>query len=332
MRKLIVITLFLGISCSPKKEVIRIQGSALGTTYGIVCYDCNIESSALQFAVDSIVESANNSMSTYRPNSLISRINRGEENVVVDDQFKKVFALAKQIHKETDGYFDPTVGILVNAYGFGAEEPLEVTEELRDSLLQYVGFDKLSIKQNDVLLKANSNTQFDFNAIAKGYTLDLIASYLTQTEGANYLIELGGEIVAKGQNLDSKRAWTVGIDDPQRFEERVLKQKIQFSEKAMASSGNYRKFRVDKQGKKYVHTIDPFTGKAKISNVLATSVIADDCATADAWATSFMVMDLPKSLSILKDRSDLWAYIIYSDEQGEIKEWFSPEFEALLID
>lgn len=331
MRKLIVITLLLGISCSPKKEVIRIQGSALGTTYGIVCYDCNIESSGLQFAVDSIVESANNSMSTYRPNSLISRINKGEENVVVDDQFKKVFDLAQQIHKETDGYFDPTVGILVDAYGFGAQEAVEVTDELRDSLLQYVGFDKLSLKQN-VLLKANTNTQFDFNAIAKGYTLDLIALYLTQTGGANYLIELGGEIVAKGQNFDSLRAWTVGIDDPQRFEERVLKQKIQFSDKAMASSGNYRKFRVDEKGNKYVHTIDPFTGKAKISNVLATSVIADDCATADAWATSFMVMDLPKSLSILKGRSDLWAYIIYSDEQGEIKEWFSPEFAALLID
>jgi thiamine biosynthesis lipoprotein len=270
-------------------------------------------------------------MSTYRPNSLISRINRGEENVVVDDQFKKVFDLAQQIHKDTDGYFDPTVGILVDAYGFGAQEAVEVTDELRDSLLQYVGFDKLSLKQN-VLLKANTNTQFDFNAIAKGYTLDLIALYLTQTGGANYLIELGGEIVAKGQNLDSLRAWTVGIDDPQRFEERVLKQKIQFSDKAMASSGNYRKFRVDEKGNKYVHTIDPFTGKAKISNVLATSVIADDCATADAWATSFMVMDLPKSLSILKGRSDLWAYIIYSDEQGEIKEWFSPEFEALLID
>ena len=331
MRKLIVIALFLGISCSPKNEVIRIQGSALGTTYGIVCYDCNIQASALQFAVDSIVESANNSMSTYRPNSLISRINRGEENVVVDDQFKKVFTLAEQIHKETDGYFDPTVGILVNAYGFGAEEAVEVTDELRDSLLQFVGFDKLSLKQN-MLLKVNSNTQFDFNAIAKGYTLDLIASYLTHTEGANYLIELGGEIVAKGQNLDSLRAWTVGIDDPQRIEERVLKQKIQFSDKAMASSGNYRKFRVDEKGNKYVHTIDPFTGETKMSNVLATSVIADDCATADAWATSFMVMDLPKSLAILKGRSDLWAYIIYSDEQGEIKEWFSPEFEALLID
>lgn len=331
MRTYILIALFLVISCTPKNEVIRIKGSALGTTYGIVCYDCNIQLSRLQYGVDSIVESANNSMSTYRPNSLISQINRGEENMVVDDQFKIVFNLAKQIHKETDGYFDPTVGILVNAYGFGADKPLDVTDDLRDSLLQYVGFDKLALKQN-VLLKANPNTQFDFNAIAKGYTLDLIASYLAQSGGANYLIELGGEIVAKGQNLDSMRAWTVGIDDPQRFEERVLKQKIQFSNKAMASSGNYRKFRVDEKGNKYVHTIDPFTGAAKISNVLATSVIANDCATADAWATSFMVMDLPKSLSILKGRSDLWAYIIYSDEQGEIKEWFSPEFEALLID
>ena len=331
MRTYILIALFLGISCTPKKEVIRIQGSALGTTYGIVCYDCNIQLSRLQYAVDSIVEAANNSMSTYRPNSLISRINRGEENVVIDDQFKKVFTLAQQIHKETDGYFDPTVGILVNAYGFGAEQPLDVTVELRDSLLQYVGFDKLVLKQN-VLQKTNPNTQFDFNAIAKGYTLDLIAFYLAQSGGANYLIELGGEIIAKGQNLEKSKAWTIGIDDPQRLEERVLKQKIELSDKAMASSGNYRKFRVDEKGNKYVHTIDPSTGEAKMSNVLATSVIADDCATADAWATSFMVMDLPKSLAILKGHSDLWAYIIYSDEKEEIKEWFSPEFEALLID
>ncbi|WP_010178598.1 FAD:protein FMN transferase [Aquimarina agarilytica] len=305
-------------------------GKALGTTYSIL-YIAPKKNETLEKGLDSIFEVINNSMSTYIATSDISKINRGDTNVKVDDMFVDVFTLSKKIHKVSKGNFDPTVGVLVNAWGFGPQMGIkQMTPKVVDSLMQYVGFDKVDLKNNKSIQKTNPNVYLDFNAIAKGYCLDRIAVYLDGKSIDNYLIELGGELVAKGSKIDKNTPWTVGIDDPNQTTERTLVTTLKLKDKAMATSGNYRKFRVDSlTGKKYVHTIDPFTGYTKPSDILSASVIANNCATADGYATSFMAMSLEQTKAVLKTQP-LDAYIIYSDISGNLKTYITSGFQALI--
>ncbi|AKA35741.1 FAD:protein FMN transferase [Flagellimonas lutaonensis] len=324
--------LALCVGCTPELGVKNQHvGQALGTTYAITFIaDRQLD---YQKDIDSVFAVVNKSMSTYISTSDISRINNGDTTLVVDDMFKEVFLLSKEVHQKTKGYFDPTVGVLVDAWGFGPGEQQEMDSITVDSLLQFVGWEKVQLKPDNTISKKYSSIRFDFNAIAKGYAIDRLGKMLDQRGIANYLIEVGGEILAKGINVISDKPWSVGIDDPQVENGRRLKKIIALKDKAMASSGNYRKFRIDPNtGKKYVHTIDPKTGYTKNSNVLATSVIADDCATADAFATAFMAMELQESKEVLKEQTDLEAYIIYLDEKGETQEFMTSGFEALVLE
>lgn len=271
-------------------------------------------------------------MSTYIPNSDISRINNGDSTVIVDHMFRDVLELSKKIYGATNGYFDPTVGVLVNSWGFGPGKELEMTNARVDSLLQYVGLDKVEIAPDNRVIKTDPNIYFDFNAIAKGYAVDRIAVFLDSKGIKNYLLEVGGELVAKGENRVKDKQWVVAIDDPQMDWERTSKRTINMKDIAMASSGNYRKFKVDPEtGLKYVHTIDPLTGFTKNSNILAVSVVANDCASADAYATAFMAMDLEYSKEILTADPDLEGYIIYLDDSGNEKEYMTQGFQRMLI-
>ncbi len=204
-------------------------------------------------------------MSTYREASDISRLNRGE-NVKVDTLFRNVFLLSEQVNHESGGYFDPTVGNLVNFYGFGPEKPLkEVDSATLDSLMQYVGIDKVKISSEGVVEKSAPEVYLDFNAIAKGYTVDLVGHYLDCRNVENYLVEIGGELLAKGRNPEKDAEWLVGIDDPEQTEtERTLTAGVKLLDRAMATSGNYRKNRVDSEtGKMYVHTVNPLNRKGR---------------------------------------------------------------------
>ena len=331
-RLTIIALLTLCLGCAPEQWVKnQHMGRALGTTYAITFIaDRQLD---YQKDIDSVFAVVNKSMSTYISTSDISRINNGDTTLVVDDMFKEVFLLSKEVHQKTKGYFDPTVGVLVDAWGFGPGEQKEMDSITVDSLLQFVGWEKVQLKPDNTVSKKYSGIRFDFNAIAKGYAIDRLGKMLDQRGIANYLIEVGGEILAKGINVISDNPWSVGIDDPQVENGRRLKKIIALKDKAMASSGNYRKFRIDPNtGKKYVHTIDPNTGYTKNSNVLATSVIADDCATADAFATAFMAMELQESKEVLKEQTDLEAYIIYLDEKGETQEFMTSGFEALVLE
>jgi thiamine biosynthesis lipoprotein len=304
-------------------------GGALGTSYSITYL--TREELNLQREIDSVFEVINNSMSTYIPDSDISKINRGDSNIVVDKMFQEVFELSKEVYTNTDGFFDPTVGALVNAWGFGPGKQVELDSSKVDSILQFVGFDKVELTNSGTVIKSDPRIFFDFNAIAKGYAIDRLAKIMDQKDIENYLIEVGGEIIAKGENKLKQKSWIVGIDDPQIEEGRRLKITLQLRDKAMASSGNYRKFRVDSiTGKKYVHTIDPKTGYTKNANILAVSVIADNCAKADAYATAFMAMELSESIKLLDAHKELIAYIIYLDEEGEVTEFMTPEFKKLV--
>ncbi|WP_421803422.1 FAD:protein FMN transferase [Flagellimonas sp.] len=323
-----LVVLFL--SCAPKEHIKnQTWGNALGTTYSII-YIAD-EELDYQQEIDSVFQVLNQSMSTYIPTSDISRINEGDSTIVVDGMFKEVFNVSSEVHKASNGYFDPTIGVLANAWGFGPGEQIELDSLRVDSLLGYVGWEKVKLNQDNTITKSHPSIRFDFNAVAKGYAIDRLGAMLDEKGIKNYLVEVGGEVLAKGTNHVSGKQWTVGIDDPQVETGRQLKQIVSLEDVAMASSGNYRKFRVDPEtGEKYVHTINPKTGYTKNSNVLATSVVAKTCAVADAFATTFMAMDLKDSKQVLENHRELEAYIIYLDENGETQEFFTPGFEALI--
>lgn len=305
--------LFTG--CAERSKQVVLQGNALGTTYGIAVFEneLKVKPEQLRLSLDSLLEAVNASMSTYRSNSLISRLNAEDSTVVIDKMFEEVFLLSKRIHQESGGYFDPTVGLLVSAWGFGPEGPRNAVPQL-EKLLPRVGLDKVRISQGRVL-KEVPGIQFDFNAIAKGYTLDRIAVLIRRNGGRNFLIELGGEIVASGMNLTKQALWTIGIDDPQ--DTQSLSRVIPLRDAAMATSGNYRKFRVDAvSGRRYGHTINPLNGRAETTNVLSASVIAPTCAEADAYATAFMAMPLDQSLQFLAERPEFSIHLIYVDKDN----------------
>lgn len=307
------------------------SGEALGTTYNIIYLtDGPLD---LQQQFDSVFRAVNASMSTYIPESDISRINRGDSTVVIDTMFREVMAISGEVHKRTGGYFDPTVGVLVNAWGFGPGTSMVMDTASVDSLLEYVGFEKLTIRPDFTIRKQHPGIFLDFNAVAKGYTIDRLAAVLDRYGVEHYLVEVGGELIGKGMNLLKEKPWVVGIDDPQVEEGRVLKVRVQLKDRALASSGNYRKFRIDPaSGRKYVHTIDPISGFTKNSNVLAASVLANSCAVADAYATAFMAMDLDESIKLLVEQKELEAYIIYLDEEGKTKEFMTTGFKEIVLE
>lgn len=327
----LILTLALLCSCGNGMRQHYNSGEALGTTYNITYF--TPKKTDVQAGIDSVFAAVNTSMSTYIPGSDISRINKGDTTVVVDQMFREVLAVSREVFTETNGYFDPTVGVLVNAWGFGPDPGIAMDSTIVDSLLQYVGFNKIVLTPDNRIHKELPGIRFDFNAIAKGYAIDRLAAMLENRGMENYLVEVGGEVVARGLNLEKEKEWIVGIDDPQAFEERTLKKKIRLHNRALASSGNYRKYRIDSvTGRRYVHTIDPITGFTKNSNVLAASVIANTCATADAYATAFMAMDLDESIKLLVAQKELEAYIIYLNEKGEAEEFMTTGFSQLVVD
>lgn len=333
LRPLILLLLFFfSLSCSEIDKQRNAYGEALGTSYSITYYSEDLI--PVDKALDSIFERVNQSMSTYRDSSDISRINRGDSLVKVDSLFQDVFLISKEVWKESNKYFDPTVGDLVNQYGFGPETGHKEIDSLTiDSLMQYVGFEKLQLEGNK-LVKESPEVYIDFNAIAKGYAIDLIGHYLDSKGVEDYLIELGGELLAKGINRERGSYWTVGIDDPmQEMGKRELTAAIELRNRAMATSGNYRKHRTDPEtGALYVHTINPLTGFAQKSDLLSVTVLAENCALADAYATAFMAMGYDLSKMVLSDHDDLEAFLIYSTLDGEMKEFATPGFQALMKD
>jgi thiamine biosynthesis lipoprotein len=321
----------LGMACGPSGPVQEqlYQGGALGTSYSIKLF--TPDSTNLQPAIDSVFHAVNHSLSTYIPDSDISRINRGEETVVVDAMFREVYNASGEVYSRTNGYFDPTVGILVDAWGFGPGEALEMDSTRVDSLLRYVGFDKIRLDAEGRIIREVPGVRLDFNAIAKGYAVDRLGIMLEGYGVEDYLVEVGGELRTKGANQAKNSPWVVGIDDPQQTEGRTIKKIISFTNRSMASSGNYRKFWIDSiTGEKFVHTIDPHTGFTKNSNILATSVLAETCMEADAYATAFMAMELEDSKKLLRESPGLEGYIIYLGAGGNTMEFMTPGFKDLV--
>ena len=319
----LILILLTFLSCNNNKiKKIHNTGNALGTTYSIIYYDKKDVSSEFE----KIFEKINKSLSTYRKDSDISKINKGEKNIIIDSLFREVFEKSKEINAKTNGYFDPTIGKIVNFYGFGPKrKSREISKKKIDSLMQYVGFEKVKLSKDDKISKTKNEIFIDFNAIAKGYTLDLIARFLDSKNIKTYLIEIGGEIVVKGD-----KNWKIAIDKPvENSKKREFQGTIKLKNTAMATSGNYRKFYIGKTGEKFTHIINPKTGKSSKSDILSISVFAKTCMEADAYATTFIAMGLDKTKVFLKKNKNLKAYIIYN-ENGENKTFISEEINNLI--
>lgn len=330
---MVLISLLLSCNDTVKKEeLVHLMGEAQGTTYSIKYFDA--ENKNHQASIDSILKKVDESMSTYLPKSIISQINQSKKRVKVDSLFKEVFDKSAEIWKQTDSLFDPTVGALVNAWGFGPDGKITLDSLKIDSILQFTGLDKVHINERNYFIKQDPRTQIDFNAIAQGYSVDLVAEFLDTKNIENYLVEIGGEIRAKGKNLSNNFDWLVAINNPQANEYRSFIATLKLKNMALATSGNYRKFYIDSiTGEKYVHTIDPKTGYPKKSNVLSASVLAADCATADGYATALMAMDLDKSRVLLDSLAQtIDAFIIYLDEKQRVRKYITPGFSNYIIE
>ena len=319
LRITIFLFVFLGLlGCEIAPTLETHQGYALGTSYSIQYQSIAIEYDQIQQGVDSLFYVLNSSLSTYLPDSDISKINRGDSLLIVDQHFRKVFEKANTVWYRTQGYFDPTVGSWVNAYGFGPSKPLQnISKRQRDSLMRITGWPRVRLTSKGQVKKDRPLIYLDFNAIAKGYAVDLISDYLSQNGSRNHLVEIGGEIVAHGINPKTQEGWKVGIDNPLQTTERSLQSVVHLQDQALATSGNYRKFRIDEQtGEKYVHSIDPRNGLPVRSKVLSASVRAPDCMTADAYATALMVMPFGQAKQLIDDNPELAAYWIIADAGG----------------
>ncbi|WP_046757267.1 FAD:protein FMN transferase [Kordia jejudonensis] len=327
---------FLVVSCGkPQKDSIMRanSGYALGTTYNIQ-YEVFNEKDDYQDKIENVFHEVNLSISAYLPTSDISRINRGEKDVVIDEYFKTVYNFSREVFEKTDGFFDPSVGALVNAWGFGPEKPINnLTKEQVDSIMKFTGFDKVSLTSEGKIVKEHPSITFDFNALGKGYAIDLIGKMFDENGVKNYIIEVGGEILTRGKNTKKVKKWTVAIDSPiQDEDERKYIELIALENRAMATSGNYRKFRIDPEtGDYYVHILNAKTGYPMKNNVLSVSVIAENCMKADAYATAFMVMPYEKTKDLLSKLTDVDAYIVSRDQYGNIQKYTTKGFQDLII-
>ena len=335
MKYLVFILTMLMVACQPSvnEKVYLIEGEAQGSTYHIKYIAERDEN--LKPAIDSILEVIDRSMSTYRPDSAISKINQGDTTAVVDEHFRKVFEASQQIWQESEGLFDPTVGVLVNAWGFGKQKISEAdlpTDKKIDSLRKYVGFDKVALTEKNLIKKRYTEILFDFNAIAQGYTSDVVANYLSARGIKNYIVEIAGEMYLKGKNTVEDKSWTIGVENPLKpLDDRDLVATIQFTNQGLATSGNYRKVWTDSNGRKYVHSINPLTGRATQSDVLSATVVAPSTMLADGYATMFMVMGLAKSKAFLEKHPDLAVLLVYSDDKHQEATYKTKSFEKLII-
>lgn len=290
-----------------------------GTTYNVI-YQCD---SDLSRSIKAELMKVDHSLSPFNKESVISAVNNNQD-VLLDEMFLEVFQKSMDISRETNGAFDITVAPLVNAWGFGFKNGTPPNRQQVDSLLQIIGYQKLSLEKGKVV-KQDPRMMLDCSAVAKGYGTDVVARLLRNRGVQNFMVEIGGEIVTSGVNAQ-RVPWKIGVnkpDDDSLSVNRELQTILNVTDKAMATSGNYRRFYY-KGGKKFAHTIDPKTGYPVQHSILSATVLANDCATADAYATAFMVMGMEGVQQVLERHPELMAYLIYDDGKGQNAIWYSP--------
>ncbi|MDA7794120.1 FAD:protein FMN transferase [Flavobacteriales bacterium] len=326
------ILIILLVSCSSNQNANRMVsnfGYAQGTSYSIkYMVDDEID---YHNQIDSLFLVIDASLSTYLSSSLISRLNKGNNGLLLDTHFVNVFNTSQQVSSRTKGLFDCTIAPLVNAWGFGVEAATDEIDSINiQKIVNQIGYENLSL-QGDSLLSNPKGMTIDFNALAQGYTVDVIASFLEQRNITDFMIEVGGEIRVSGLNSRGKN-WIIGIDKPTKEIDQSdrFQLKLNLTNKSLATSGNYRKF-YEKNNKIYSHTINPKTGFPVQHSLLSASVVADDCISADAYATAFMVMGVKETKAFLKSDTTLQAFLIYTNQDKQWETWSTEGFERMIL-
>lgn len=321
---LVIFCLFLLMSCGNdhSSSYRKIAGFTQGTTYHITYQDkANKDITA---SIDSILKEFDFIFSTYNPNSIVSKINKNDTTIRLNDQFMDVYNKSLEVYHETKGAFDLTVGPLVNAWGFGTGEKVKMDSARVDSLLQYVGMNKIKV-EGQKMIKELPGIRIDLNSIAQGYSVDVIYHYIEKSGIENFMVEIGGEVRTKGKNPQGE-IWKIGVDKPvegNNVAGEDLQTIILIDNKAITTSGNYRKY-FEEDGVKYTHIIDPKTGYPYKNSLLSVTLIADDALTADGYDTGLMVMGLEGAREFLKRHPEIQAYMIYSDENGKFQVEYTP--------
>lgn len=321
---LLIFALLTLLSACKTDTYQKYLGFTQGTTYTIIFG--SDEELQLKDNIETLLMEFDSSLSIYNPKSIISKVNRNEE-VQLDSLFINVINTSLKVSKETHGAFDITAGPVINAWGFGFTEKENITQHLIDSLRAFCGYDKIRLT-NDEIEKDDPRVSLNVNAIAQGYSVDIVAAFLESNGIHNYMVDIGGEIKTKGVNPNGK-TWSIGIDKPidnNQIKGEELQVILKIKNASIATSGNYRKF-YEVDGIKYSHTIDPLTGYPVSHSLLSASVITDECILADAYATAFMVMGFEKSKEFLKNHPELKAYMVYADEDGTMNVYYSEQLK-----
>ena len=326
-RILILMGFVVLVSCVKQPKKVVLQGLAQGSYYAITYFDD--EGRDFQREIDSIFHAIDLSVNLWVDSSVISKVNRNED-VALDKIFIDNFNLAQEASRLSDGYFDPTISPIVAAWGFSYKSGDSITPQLIDSLRAIVDYRKVRL-DNGKVVKENPNITLDFNAIAQGYTSDLIAAFLDGKGIKNYLVDTGGEIMARGGKPDGK-PWIVGIEKPADNwdSERIVQTRVALRDKGLVTSGSTRKY-IERDGKRYSHSIDPKTGYPVEHNVLSVTVLAENSAWADALASICMVMGLEKSLPLIENMDGVEAYYIFQNENGALETFATEGFGECIV-
>ena len=322
---LLTALLLLSGACARQGDYVRIEGFAQGSTYHVICHPVKgMNAASLQARFDARLQEIDQSLSGYNKGSLLSRLNAGED-LPLDGLFIECFERSKEIWAESGGAFDPSAAPLFDLWGFGFSNKGQVSDAAIDSILAFVGMDLLTLEERadgTHLIKADPRCQLNFNAIAQGYSCDVVARILDSLGCGDYLVDIGREIRCKGRNAAGEK-WRIGLDRPSdgNMEEgKDLQAILHVSDCGIVTSGNYRKFYVE-DGRKYAHTIDPVSGRPVSHNLLSATVIAADATTADAYATWLMVIGLDRARQFLDDRPELEALLVY-EQDGKMENYW----------
>ena len=333
------LTLCLGalllFSCdnSKKNKIYEVEGKGGSVVYRIKYI--STDSTNLKPAIDSLVKLVDHSISAYNPESIVAKINQGYVSTKVNDHFKKAFTTAEKVWKESGGYYDPTVGILVKAWGFGKEliQPISKlpTEQEIDSLKRYVGFEKVHITDDDYVKKQNPAIQLDLTSVLRGYTADVISDFLKSKGIENFYVKVDSEGIVLGRDIVNNTPWKVEAEDPYELNNDYKEVILNLNNESISTDENYRRVWIDGNGKRFVHIINPFTGHPMTGEMLSATVIAKTAEESDAYSTMFMIIGLEKSKEFLAKHPELKALLVYSDYNNEVKTYKTQNIEPLIV-
>lgn len=322
---------FVSVACSgsASSRYIQVDGAALGTfVHVIACTDMTAEELARE--IERIDAEAKSSMSIFDENSRLSRLNDNRTDSV-DRHIAFNIALARRFHDLSDGRYDVTVKPLTEAWGFVRKQPDRSVEPDLDSLLQFVGMDKIAV-EGERLVKSDARVQLDFNSIAKGYVVDMVGEMLESHGCSDYIVDIGGEVRCKGANRQG-RPWRIGVETPfdgNMTDGEYVQKRVRMTDGGLATSGNYRRFYIDGQGRKVAHTIDPQTGRSAVSRLLSVTAAAPTCAEADALGTMFLAMGADDALAVAQSMPGVRVYFILAGDDG-YEEYVSPAMQELIM-